>query len=39
MIGLFDAAEYKRASLKLLPGDILLCCTDGITEAQNAEKE
>ena len=39
LIGLFDAAEYKRASLKLLPGDVLLCCTDGITKAQNAEKE
>ena len=39
VIGLFDAAEYKRASLKLLPGDVLLCCTDGITKAQNAEKE
>ena len=24
VIGLFDAAEYKRASLKLLPGDVLL---------------
>ena len=38
VIGLSEAAEYKRASLRMLPGDILLC-TDGITGAQHAEQE
>lgn len=33
VIGLFNAVEYNRGSLKLLPGDIMICCTDGIIEA------
>ncbi len=31
VIGLFPAADYKRGSIKLESGDILVCCTDGIT--------
>jgi sigma-B regulation protein RsbU (phosphoserine phosphatase) len=36
-IGLFPAVEYERGSVKLHPGDILLCCTDGIGEAANTD--
>ncbi len=32
-IGLFPSVEYERGSVKLHPGDVLLCCTDGIGEA------
>src|SRR5437899_371864 len=32
VIGLFPTADYKRGSIKLESGDILVCCTDGITE-------
>ncbi len=32
-IGLFPSVEYERGSVKLHPGDMLLCCTDGIGEA------
>ena len=32
VIGLFPTADYKRGSIKLEPGDVLVCCTDGITE-------
>lgn len=39
VIGLFNAVEYKRGSLKLTPGDVLLCCTDGIVEASNVQHE
>jgi sigma-B regulation protein RsbU (phosphoserine phosphatase) len=31
VIGLFPAADYKRGSIKLESGDVLVCCTDGIT--------
>lgn len=39
VIGLFPTADYQRGSSKLEPGDILICCTDGITEACNVEEE
>jgi sigma-B regulation protein RsbU (phosphoserine phosphatase) len=32
VIGLFPTADYKRGSIKLESGDVLVCCTDGITE-------
>ncbi len=35
VIGLFLATEYQRGSAKLKAGDILVCCTDGILEANN----
>ncbi len=39
VIGLFLATEYQRGSVKLKAGDILVCCTDGILEANNAADE
>ena len=39
VIGLFPKAEYKRGSVNLLPGDVLVCCTDGILEACNAAED
>ena len=39
VIGLFPDAEYNRGAAKLDPGDILVCCTDGILEASNLEDE
>jgi sigma-B regulation protein RsbU (phosphoserine phosphatase) len=39
VIGLFNAVEYNRGSLRLLPGDIMVCCTDGITEAANLQDD
>jgi sigma-B regulation protein RsbU (phosphoserine phosphatase) len=35
VIGLFPDAEYNRGSAKLDPGDVMVCCTDGILEANN----
>jgi serine phosphatase RsbU (regulator of sigma subunit) len=32
VIGLFPEADYKRGSLKLNAGDVLVCSTDGILE-------
>ena len=39
VIGLFLATEYQRGSAKLKAGDILVCCTDGILEANNEADE
>jgi phosphoserine phosphatase RsbU/P len=39
VIGLFPNAEYKRGSTMLKPGDVLICCTDGILEASNAVED
>ena len=35
-IGLFSPSRYQRGFLQLQSGDVLLACTDGITEADNA---
>src|SRR5713101_5254099 len=37
--GLFAEAEYDTVTLNLQPGDSVLFCTDGITEAFNTEDE
>jgi sigma-B regulation protein RsbU (phosphoserine phosphatase) len=37
--GLFAEAEYDTVALDLRPGDSVLFCTDGITEAFNTEDE
>lgn len=39
VIGLFPAMDYRRGSLKLEPGDVLVCCTDGILEACDLKEE
>ncbi|HZR28682.1 MAG TPA: GAF domain-containing SpoIIE family protein phosphatase [Terriglobales bacterium] len=39
VIGLFPTAEYNRGSASLMPGDVLVCCTDGILEAMNAQED
>jgi sigma-B regulation protein RsbU (phosphoserine phosphatase) len=37
--GLFANAEYDTSTLNLQPGDSVLFCTDGITDAFNTENE
>src|SRR5271168_3461941 len=37
--GLFATSSYETISLKLEPGDSVLFCTDGITEAMNEAQE
>ncbi len=37
VIGLFPRAEYSRGSVQLHPGDVLVCCTDGVLGACNSE--
>jgi serine phosphatase RsbU (regulator of sigma subunit)/dihydrofolate reductase len=39
VVGLLAGATYKQQMLQLLPGDILLAFTDGISEAMNAADE
>ena len=39
VIGLFPTAEYSRGSARLRPGDILVCCTDGIVESMDAKDD
>jgi serine phosphatase RsbU (regulator of sigma subunit)/CheY-like chemotaxis protein len=36
-VGLLDSASYEHASIRLQPGDVLACFSDGITEASNRE--
>jgi sigma-B regulation protein RsbU (phosphoserine phosphatase) len=37
--GLFDAVEYETRTIHVEPGDSVLFCTDGITDAFNTEEE
>jgi serine phosphatase RsbU (regulator of sigma subunit) len=39
VVGLLAGAAYKQQILHLLPGDILLAFTDGISEAMNAAED
>src|SRR5262249_1472264 len=39
VVGLFPRAQYRRGMAQLNPGDILICCTDGILEACNPSEE
>ncbi len=35
-IGLLPAIQYEQSTVKLAPGDLIICMSDGITEAENA---
>jgi serine phosphatase RsbU (regulator of sigma subunit) len=39
VIGLFEHVPYERGMEQLLPGDLLVLCTDGITESSDAEHD
>ena len=39
VIGLFEEVQYERGHVKFQPGDILVFCTDGITEAMDTQDE
>ena len=39
VIGLFENARYQRGQTKLQKGDILVLCTDGITESMDTMQE
>jgi len=39
VIGLFENVQFDRGHVKFKPGDILLLCTDGITEAMDVESQ
>jgi len=38
-IGLVEGSDFQAQSIPLLPGDILLLYTDGVTEATNQQRE
>lgn len=39
VIGLFPQADYRRGSVKLNAGDLLVCCTDGILDIADESNE
>ncbi len=39
VVGLLPGARYRRGHLVLRPGDVILTCTDGITEANTPAEE
>ena len=39
VIGLFENPSYQRGQVKLLSGDVVVLCTDGIMESMNAMNE
>lgn len=39
VVGCFAGAKYGESRLKLEPGDLLVCYTDGVTEPENAYGE
>ena len=39
VLGILEAARFDEDRLTLLPGDRLICYTDGVTEAANASNE
>lgn len=39
VVGLFENASYERGHLKLQSGDVLILCTDGITESMDAKHD
>jgi len=39
VVGLMPGTRYRRGFMQLEPGDVVLTCTDGITEADNPAEE
>lgn len=39
VVGLFPSVKYERGHVTLAPGDIVVACTDGITEAMDTSDE
>jgi len=39
LLGAFDSVEYKPRQTRLLPGDVVVMYTDGVTEAVNADNQ
>jgi len=39
VLGVTDTVEYRKASVRIHPGDILVTYTDGVTEAENTDGE
>jgi sigma-B regulation protein RsbU (phosphoserine phosphatase) len=39
VLGLFPEGRYTQGETRLLPGDRLICFTDGVTEAANESGE
>ena len=39
LLGIFDGSRYQVGNVELEPGDVLVCYTDGITEAENQRRE
>jgi len=38
-VGMFEDWSYEEGRIELRPGDVIVACTDGITEAENATGE
>jgi phosphoserine phosphatase RsbU/P len=39
VVGLLDFATYESGSVKLSPGDLIIICSDGVTEARSTTGE
>ncbi len=39
VVGLLESAHYQQGSVRLVPGDVLIAFTDGISEAMNLDDE
>jgi len=39
VLGLLDGAEYEFETVRLAPGDVLVVCSDGVTEARDVAGE
>jgi phosphoserine phosphatase RsbU/P len=39
VVGLFENASYERGHIKLQSGDVMILCTDGITESMDAKHD
>ena len=39
VLGLFESVQYEYETIQLAPGDIIVVCSDGVTEARNPANE